>query len=118
MDKDLSIGMLLDFYGALLTEKQAECLDLYYNQDLSLSEIAQDLDITRQGVHDNIKRGEKQLLEYENALKLAEKFSRISGICDIVEKRLLQLESDGLLAQRKEYADDIRYHLTKIKDLI
>lgn len=76
MGKDLSISVLLDFYRQLLTQKQSDALDLYYNQDLSLSEIAQHLGITRQGVRDNIKRGEKQLLGYEEELGLAGKFAR------------------------------------------
>ena len=70
--KNLSIGTLLEFYLPLLTKKQADALDLYYNQDLSLSEIAEHMNITRQGVRDNIKRGEKQLTEYESALHLSE----------------------------------------------
>ena len=73
MGKDLSISVLLDFYRQLLTQKQSDALDLYYNQDLSLSEIAQHLGITRQGVRDNIKRGEKQLLGYEGRAWLSGK---------------------------------------------
>ena len=61
MSKDLNVSVLLDFYGQLLTQKQNDALDLYYNQDLSLSEIAAHMGITRQGVRDNIKRGETQL---------------------------------------------------------
>ena len=52
----LTRSMLLDFYGELLTDKQRECLDLHYNEDLSLSEIAEQLGISRQGVWDNIRR--------------------------------------------------------------
>ena len=59
MEKDLSIAVLLDFYGDLLTEKQARAIDLYYNEDLSLAEIAEPLGISRQGVRDSIKRGER-----------------------------------------------------------
>lgn len=79
MSKDLSISMLMDFYGQLLTEKQRITLDLYYNQDYSLSEIAEYADITRQGVRDSIKRGEKQLSELENTLGLAGRFRNISS---------------------------------------
>ncbi len=83
MGKDLSVAMLFDFYGDLLTEKQAEALDLYYNQDLSLAEIASPLGISRQGVRDAIKRGEKQLLAYEETLGLARRFKDVKG--DVVE---------------------------------
>ncbi len=75
--KDYEIAMLLDFYGELLTEKQREAMDLYYNEDLSLAEIAEPLNISRQGVRDSIKRGEKQLMELEDTLGLAKRFREI-----------------------------------------
>jgi len=78
--------MLLDFYGELLTEKQREAMDLYYNEDLSLAEIAEPLDISRQGVRDSIKRGEKQLEDLENTLGLAKRFREIKkDVVDIGE---------------------------------
>jgi predicted DNA-binding protein YlxM (UPF0122 family) len=55
MSKNLQNSVLLDLYGCLLTDKQNEIMDLYYNDDLSLGEIAAQLDISRQGVHDAIK---------------------------------------------------------------
>ena len=57
--------MLLDFYGELLTDKQRECFDLHYNEDLSLSEIAEQLGISRQGVWDNIRRAESAMRDLE-----------------------------------------------------
>lgn len=74
MAKNLAISMLLDFYGEMLTEKQKEVVSLYYNEDLSLAEIAQIAQITRQGVRDSIKRGEATLIEMEERLGLAKKF--------------------------------------------
>ncbi len=65
MRKDLEICTLLDFYGPFLSEKQRNLLHHYYNEDLSLSEIAENEQITRQGVRDLIKRGEIQLRKYE-----------------------------------------------------
>ena len=64
-DSRLMRSMLLDFYGGLLTEKQRECYDLHYNEDLSLSEIAEQSGISRQGVWDNIRRAEATLRELE-----------------------------------------------------
>ena len=61
----LTMALLYDYYGELLTEKQRTCFDLYYNQDLSLSEIAEDLGVTRQGVHDTLARAEAQLRDFE-----------------------------------------------------
>ena len=64
-DSRMMRSMLLDFYGELLTEKQRECYDLHFNEDLSLSEIAEQSGISRQGVWDNIRRAEATLRELE-----------------------------------------------------
>lgn len=74
MPKDLRITLLYDFYGELLTDKQKEVFDLYYNEDLSLGEIAADSGISRQGVRDSIKRAEATLAELEERLGLARRF--------------------------------------------
>lgn len=68
MDEKVKISILCDLYGNLLTKKQFEFLNDYYNNDLSLSEIAENNDITRQAVRDIIKKGEKKLFEYEEKL--------------------------------------------------
>lgn len=68
MAKDLRFSRLLDVYGSMLTDKQYEMLDFYYNQDLSLSEIAEGEGISRQGVRDSIKRGEEALLELDEKI--------------------------------------------------
>ena len=78
MSKDLSISVLMDFYGELLTKKQKDSLELYYDSDYSLAEIAEDMDISRQGVRDFIKRGEKQLYEFEEKLEMVKKYNNIS----------------------------------------
>ena len=78
MAKDMKIGMLMDFYGQLLTDKQYDALDMYYNQDLSLAEIAEESSISRQGARDFIKKGEKQLNEYEEKLGLVKRFNDIT----------------------------------------
>ena len=70
MSKNLTITVLLDFYGELLTAKQADALRLYYDEDCSLSEIADDMGLSRQGARDFIKRGEQQLFEFEEKLGL------------------------------------------------
>ena len=58
-------GELLDCYGELLTKRQKDCLDLYYNENLTLAEIADYFHISRQAVHDAMRHGEEQLLSYE-----------------------------------------------------
>lgn len=71
MAKNMEIALLFDFYGDMLTDKQRDVVELYYNDDLSLAEIAENEGITRQGVRDSIKRAESQLLEMEERLGLA-----------------------------------------------
>ncbi len=76
--KDLNVSLLMDFYGNLLPEKQQDMLEQYYQEDLSLSEIAENSGITRQGVHDNIKRAVAELKNYEEKLGLLTRFSEIT----------------------------------------
>ena len=69
-EKNLSLSFLLDQYGAVLSERHRTVLDGYYNQDLSLAEIAEELGISRQGVRDSIKKAEEELLFLESRLQL------------------------------------------------
>ena len=75
-EKNLNIAYLLDFYGDVLTERRRRVLDDYYNNDLSLSEIAADLGISRQGVRELIKKAEEELNFYEEKLHLASRFGK------------------------------------------
>jgi len=78
MDKDtLQKAMLFDFFGDLLTEKQQEYYDLYHNEDLSLSEIAESMGITKQGVYDIITRAEKTLTETEQKTGIVQKWIEV-----------------------------------------
>ncbi|WP_066683708.1 YlxM family DNA-binding protein [Christensenella intestinihominis] len=69
-EKDLSLSLYYDFYGGFLTEKQAKMFELYYNDDYSLAEIAQEYGISRQGVLDTLKRAQAKLMDMENKLGL------------------------------------------------
>ncbi len=73
-EKDLQIGYLLDFYGEVLPERRREIMDLYYNDDLSLSEIAETFGITRQAVRETVKKTETELYFYEEKLGLLRRF--------------------------------------------
>lgn len=108
MAKDLSMTILFDFYGELLTKKQALALDYYYNQDLSLSEIAEPLGISRQGVRDFIKRGERQLLEFESKLGLAQRFALLKEDIDRVGRQVEALrEYERTRLRSRDLADGL-----------
>ena len=76
MEKNVKVSMLCQIYGKVLTEKQLEVLNDYYNNDLSLSEIAENNKITRQAVRDIIKKGENKLFELEEKLQIMEKMMK------------------------------------------
>ena len=84
--KNLEISFLLDFYGDVLTERQREVMEQYYNDDLSLAEIADNFGITRQGVRDSIKRGEGIILDLEQKVGFAARYRA-------VQQGVAQLES-------------------------
>ena len=106
------ISMLLDFYGQLLTDSQYKCMDMHFNHDLSLSEIADEIGISRQGVHDFIKRGRAVLSDYEKKLGLMARF------CEI-KKNLKNIQEDLQLIDRSELHSGNLYMLEQIdKNLV
>lgn len=74
IDRVLRIGKLYDFYGALLTEKQRRCIEMHFLSDESLAEIAAEFQVSRQAVHDILRRGEQILEAYERKLGLVERY--------------------------------------------
>ena len=86
MEKNLVYTELLDIYKGLLTEKQAEAMEYYYDSDYSLGEISELMDISRQGVRDFIKRGEAIIDEMESKLHLIEVFRNVNDIEKITEQ--------------------------------
>ena len=97
MEEKVKLSMLCEFYGKLLTKKQFEFIDDYCNNDLSLSEIAENNNITRQAVRDIIKKGEKKLFEYEEKLMF---MKRMLNQEKRIEKVLLELTKI-----QKDYSD-------------
>ena len=99
---------LLDFYKNILPEKQYNALYLYYNEDLSLSEIASEVGITRQGVRDSIKRGETELLKLEEKLMLMKKLEAIEE--KVIEiKNALESEDLNIIKEKTNLALDEIY---------
>ena len=85
-EKTVQMTMLYDFFGDLLTDKQKEYFDLYYNEDYSLSEIAENVGITRQGVRDIIVRAENTLIETEEKTGLIKRFTEMNRALSEAEK--------------------------------
>ena len=86
MGKDLAFSALLDVYGRFLSQKQKSLIEHYYNEDLSLSEIAENEGITRQGVSDNIRRAENKMLSWEKECGFCESFLRLKELVETAEK--------------------------------
>ena len=86
-------SMLLDFYGQLLTEKQRECFDLHFNEDLSLSEIAEQSGISRQGVWDNIRRAEATLRELEEKTGLVRRVMELERELEETREELRRVKA-------------------------
>ena len=91
MAKNLDVVLLADFYGEMLTDNQRKFIEYYYSDDLSLSEIAQNEGITRQGVRDAVKRAETQLYDMEKKLGFAERTRKITEALDIVMENVEEI---------------------------
>lgn len=102
IQRTLEINTLFDFYGPLLTKKQQEYMQLYYRDDFSLGEIAEEFDVSRQAVYDNVKRSEIALNDYEEILHLAHDFKKREDAFKVAQNYVV-----------KYYQDD-----TKLLDLI
>ena len=96
MSIDKNMSLLLDFYGDTLSEKQRETMELFYNEDMSLSEISEIMGITRQGVRDRLLKSEQIITELENKLGLAARFGDVSNTVDYIVKRLSSLKEQGI----------------------
>lgn len=117
--KLVEIGILFDFYGKLLSERQYTSIELYYIHDLSLTEIGEELNISRQGVYDTLKRAEQKLYEYESTLGLVNKFNykireidKIIKIAKEIEEESRNINNPKILGKAKELKDIAK----KIKD--
>lgn len=92
--KLVEVAILFDFYGKLLSEKQCTVVDLYYNYDLSLAEIGEELGISRQGVYDILKRAEENLYQYEETLQLVHRFYNNKKGLKYIQGLVLEIEEE------------------------
>lgn len=105
MEKNVEISVLCELYGKALTEKQYEVLTDYYNNDLSLSEIAENNNITRQAVRDIIKKGENKLYELEKSISLMKKTFQEEKIVSNIKNELNEIKK--ITNSNKEVAEKI-----------
>lgn len=113
MDDRLKISLLLDFYGNMLTSKQYKMLDMHYNLDYSLAEIASEYNITRQGAFDNIRRGRMTLVELESKLNLCSRFYENMQVANKVLEYLDKIDRSALDVESRGYLDKIKQEVEK-----
>lgn len=110
LDELINLSMLYDFYGELLSDNKKRVFEDYILNDLSLSEIADQLDITRQGVHDIVKRCTKELKDYEDRLSLLKKFTRVKHMIENIKDTCSEISKSGdlnMIHEIETLADDI-----------
>jgi predicted DNA-binding protein YlxM (UPF0122 family) len=105
MEKLVRIGILIDFYGKLLSEKQYQVMDLYYLNDFTLSEIGEELGVSRQSVFDTLKRSEEKLDSYENELGLVAKFYSSQDTIREIRKIAAEIYEIGKKEANKKIMD-------------
>ena len=120
MKEDISTveyaSLLYDFYGDLLNDKQSNVMGLYHEDNLSLSEIADDLGMTRQAVHYTLKKAEGSLEKYEEKLKLISKYLNNEAEINSALKKLDEIEEEGLSADNMKRFADIKKILERLED--
>ena len=115
MEKNIEISILTEIYGELLTKKQFEIIYDYYNNDLSLSEIAENNNITRQAVRDILKKGEKKLFEFEEKLQF---MKRTLNQEKKIEKVLFELTKIQKSYSDEKIADVLETIKNELNDLV
>ena len=114
IDKMVEIGLLFEQYKELLTDKQREIVSLYYEEDYSLGEISENLNVSRQGIYDTLKRSEKILKEYENKLHLVFKHQEQEKFVKIIADKVVDIKQN--LLQNRDCANLIP-KLDNIEDI-
>lgn len=116
LEEKQRISELIDIYGGLLTDRQRELMELYYNEDLSFGEIAESENISRQAVHDTIQHGKKALNRFEEQLGLISKKQRVDNDSNgiLVDADKMSILLDKLILRLR---DDIIYEVTPIRKI-
>ena len=118
-EKNLNISLLLDFYGDILTDRQNEMLNMYYNEDCSLAEIADSFSISRQGVRSVLKKSETVLIDMENKLQLASRFIKMREKSSEIASELQNINSDinNDAINNEEISSKILFLIDEIKEM-
>ena len=114
MEKHIEISMLVEIYGKLLTEKQYQVISDYYNEDLSLSEIAENNNISRQGVRDIIKKGESKLFEYEEKLQIMKKTQEHEKTIQLILSQLSKIQDNSSDKKVEKILNEVQKELSCI----
>ena len=114
MEKHIEISMLVEVYGKLLTEKQYQVISDYYNEDLSLSEIAENNNISRQGVRDIIKKGESKLFEYEEKLQIMKKTQENEKTIQLILSQLSKIQDNSSDKKDEKILNEVQKELSCI----
>lgn len=117
MEKKVQLSWYLAFYGEMLTENQREIATLYFEEDFSLAEIAQQLSVSRQSIHDTVNRVEKTLMEFEEKLGLAARFERLENGLKECQKALSRIVPDEKSKKQLQIAQDMISALLAQEDI-
>lgn len=118
MEKLVRIGILMDFYGKLLSVKQYQVMDLHYLNDFSLSEIGEELGVSRQSVFDTLKRSEEKLISFENELGLVQKFNASQDTIMGIRGIAAEIYELGMLLGNNEIMDKASCIENKISEIL
>lgn len=112
IDESARYSILLEYYGGLLTERQRSCAQLYHDENFSLAEIAEEFGISRQAVHDSLKKAQSQLNGYEEKLHLGERLLENEKIIGKIDEKIAELQ------QEHEDDPELFSGLQEIRDII
>ena len=108
------MGMLMDFYGSLLTENTLEAMELYYSEDMSLAEIGEALGISRQGAHSFITKGKQQLYEFEEKLGMFSRYKKNREVLEEIQTDCEMIDSSSLSKYEAEVLNSIKKRITDL----
>lgn len=114
MDKTLRKSLLFDFYGGLLTSRQQAIYQLYFHDDLSLAEISEQYDVSRQAIYDILKRTSQALEGYEEKLGLVAKYEKEIALLKDLDNFLARVGAMDVFGEEKGLINDLRFRIREL----